>query len=822
MAMEDNFRRELKAEADMARKKTAQTEQPLEEAAPDASPEPALDSDSKTLQISVSQELDFKADDYDLIILPYGKTKIPVEFERHEMFADGRLMPEVLAATSKFEAPYGYVGAGNILLIKSATASKFYGEELGFVVQQLASAPSEQPFRILDCTDYTQPGAWPLGQHLRRAAQTLARFSGRFELTLIVTASSMARIDDYVAELRAAPLYPFDFAALSIQMPEGGTDQTFDTPPEPKKIDDTRTHFLADHATDEDLLGYHPYAMGIASFVKDRDTALPLTIAIDGAWGKGKSSLMKMLRNELDPNRPTTDTIQPRKSWLEGAGVPFRLVWIWLRSFFALKADIPADTDERRFATVFINAWRHGKGSQLKARIVDEILTTMTARFGPAFLLRLQMKRLDRMGLLETATKALFTSSLVLLPILFLSILLLGALWISPEASVLPESWVSFFAQQKGASSLGVVLTNVFLFAWKRKPSLKLDDYLRAPDYTKLAGDDAEIEDDFRRILEALEERGCSLALFIDDLDRCSPKECADVVEVLNTFFGSEGRECLFILGMHREMVASALDVAYKDLVEKIEANDLLFEQRPFGRRFLEKIVQFVVALPEPDDNATEDFLNALTAGRRRGHLEEIKALEKAQAREKTDSAGTAQTTVDLLQKYVRPLMPGLSGAIFDATTDSILERLEAQGVNIEQAKAEARKMAELKDRIEARKNANENEYVVAFKEVREVIRANPRQYKRFFNKLRFYRLLNVAEDNPMFVDACEAVLALEHPELHYRTVKASGSFLDFALVTSKPGGRPTAIKELLDELDGKPGLKALREKLAKDAMAAA
>ena len=144
--------------------------------------------------------------------------------------------------------------------------------------------------------------------------------------------------------------------------------------------------------------------------------------------------------------------------------------------------------------------------------------------------------------------------------------------------------------------------------------------------------------------------------------------------------------------------------------------------------------------------------------------------------------------------------------------TTTIIERMEKQGVNIELAQQEANRISGLKDQIDKRKKANENEYVEAFKAVKDVIRSNPRQYKRFFNKLRFYRLLNVAEANPMFVDACEAVMALEHPNLYYRVIKCSGSLKAFA--DEAPNASSTKFKDLVEDFDSHAALKSLREQL--------
>jgi len=50
-----------------------------------------------------------------------------------------------------------------------------------------------------------------------------------------------------------------------------------------------------------DRLGHEPYASAIARFIRHRDTRSPLTIGIAAPWGVGKTSLMRMVQEDLDP-----------------------------------------------------------------------------------------------------------------------------------------------------------------------------------------------------------------------------------------------------------------------------------------------------------------------------------------------------------------------------------------------------------------------------------------------------------------------------------------------------------------------------------------
>jgi hypothetical protein len=58
---------------------------------------------------------------------------------------------------------------------------------------------------------------------------------------------------------------------------------------------------ISDYWTVDDQLGYAAYADAIAEFLQHEDTRPPLTIGIKAPWGAGKTSLMRMVQDRLDP-----------------------------------------------------------------------------------------------------------------------------------------------------------------------------------------------------------------------------------------------------------------------------------------------------------------------------------------------------------------------------------------------------------------------------------------------------------------------------------------------------------------------------------------
>ena len=109
--------------------------------------------------------------------------------------------------------------------------------------------------------------------------------------------------------------------------------------------------------------GFKVYAETFAKVIADRANQTPLTIAINGAWGSGKTSLMRSIRDCL--------------------------------------ADITRDVDRaggddvfRRCRTVWFNAWKYSSRDAILVALVEEIVAQMTAEGFP----RQQLDRMRRDG----------------------------------------------------------------------------------------------------------------------------------------------------------------------------------------------------------------------------------------------------------------------------------------------------------------------------------------------------------------------------------------------------------------------------------------
>ncbi len=525
---------------------------------------------------------------------------------------------------------------------------------------------------------------------------------------------------------------------------------------------ETEAAFHHDGPARQDLLNFAPTVEALRVFLSNREqTRTPISIAVDGPWGSGKSTFMLHLRKALAGDGAAPGRLDYSAEAVDGNWLTSSLKILWNCLFvynwqfkvlgsaqrrFGRRAVVEG---RRAFETAYVNVWRMQSVKSIPAGIVHQLIQDLTVRKGLSFQVRLGLARFNRWRLLALLSSRLlgnvFTLSLLAVAALAAAYLAVGAGFDIKKI----ETW----------SEGGPFAVTLFLFVngligrlTKSPVQFRLSDFIRKPNYVDLVGPDTEVEQDFQRILQVLRDEGKTLALFVDDLDRCSPKDTARIVEALNVFFAREGEEnCIFILGLHRDLVAVNLEIAYGDLVAKVDTEPALAAQRPYGRRFLEKLAQLVVQVPVADENTIARYVGGLSG---RAAIDVERAVR------------------DRIQRHAADPEPPRPAD--DAQWQNDESALHAQGVSPEQiAEVEAAIQAE-NERIAAADRIEENdaELQEIFALVRVGLQNSPRQYKRFFNLFRLNNFIAAAAYQPdpderrveLLRLAKLTVLALEFP----------------------------------------------------------
>lgn len=340
--------------------------------------------------------------------------------------------------------------------------------------------------------------------------------------------------------------------------------------------------FISDkpvQTTDEpDALGLRPIVEGLGNYLRNPRTGLPLTVAITGSWGSGKSSMMNLLEAELR---------------------------------------------EARLRPVHFNAWHHQNEEHVLAALLEGIRQEAVPPWwhfdGILFRWRLARLRLQShwltVGLYMAACAAGVTlitnnwkvfkdskSLMDTLERLFSSLGGVGgATGVAAVLGTLWKAWHSFSAfGVSPAHLLEQTAGRARIGALKSQTSARHQFCQEFRDVTRA------FQDDMR------------LVIFVDDLDRCKPEMVMTVLENLN--FLTTAGDCVIVLGMDSGAIKDAITeqmrwrIAYDNNLD--DAKKVTRDMgQPFSGLWLQKMVQVSVSVPRLKKGMVEKLMPKKKAG---------------------------------------------------------------------------------------------------------------------------------------------------------------------------------------------------------------
>ena len=344
---------------------------------------------------------------------------------------------------------------------------------------------------------------------------------------------------------------------------------------------------------DPDAANLAEIAADITSFLSNPKTTAPLTLAITGPWGSGKSSLMNLVR---------------------------------------------AGLIERQFSPVWFNAWHHQKGEQLLAslfaHIKEQAIPSWLSIDGIWFRMKLATIRARRhwvvvalMFFLLFMAWSINQQSIADFTRLFaIALSDPSEFWKVPWEKLLP---IGLFSDGKDAaislaSLLGVTAPLIALMKGIRGFGVSPEKLVSVDHRDKGQkgydpGARARFASEFKDVTQALGNN--KMVIFIDDLDRCSQDNLIDILENIN--FISTSGDCYLILGMAPKYIKACVANAYETLAKSIaEKEDYEKENNNsgepgatekhkfnFANQYLEKMINIEVAVPCMKDKGIAQLL---------------------------------------------------------------------------------------------------------------------------------------------------------------------------------------------------------------------
>lgn len=322
--------------------------------------------------------------------------------------------------------------------------------------------------------------------------------------------------------------------------------------------------YLTDEHTLDDALNFSDFRPALAQIILTART--PLTVGVFGAWGTGKTSLLRMLQGDV-----------------ETQGLP-------------------------RLRPVWFTAWKYDHEDALWRAFLLRVLDALQPREAePAAAPRAERPRLKnpvgeqarQVALLERLEESVYRP----------------VDW--QELGRWTLDWLAL-ARQGGAAAAelaeafipmpGLLKTALQLAARRAAPEAGAADALRrevrAYRLTQLTYLE-QFEQRFREALRLILRPDGRLIVFVDDLDRCLPEKAVEVLEAIKLFLAVEG--VVFVLGMDREVIRRGIETRYRALFQAGHDKAALPLQ---GDDYLQKLVQIPFHLPPLSQADVEGFVH--------------------------------------------------------------------------------------------------------------------------------------------------------------------------------------------------------------------
>jgi hypothetical protein len=497
------------------------------------------------------------------------------------------------------------------------------------------------------------------------------------------------------------------------------------------KLLQTQTQLISDVWAEKDKLGYEKYAKTIYEIIKDEKSQPPLTIAIIAPWGHGKTTMMKYVErhfNRTEENNKKAENIEEKvkKSWIsrlfttkskinKKASSTFEDFKSWMNNpiqpFFKFKSP-----------TIWFNPWRYQSSEQIWAGLAHAIISQLAKKLGSLekerFWFQLRLNRIDVQAIRKDFHKLIINKLLPSFMLFIVAIISVVFFYIG--------DWDLLIGYLFGGILTTTSIIKGVIAYYKilnRKVEGKFSRYIKEPDYEGKLGLFYEVNKDLENVFTNLVQK--EAVIFIDDLDRCSPKVVAEVFEAINMLLNSPfGKNCYFIIGMDAQMVAASLDVEYANLQGKFK----VIEDRlgSIGWYFLDKFIQLPFFIPIMDSAKQKKYLEELFSGEKPILSDDLVNLNKT--KNLNDPNLITDDKKAEISKDARIILKSNDAQVIK----EIVTRRGAEEKNFINAIIEQG----VKDITEDSKEIKES--IVEFA---DYLNFSPRALKRFANLIKFYTI---------------------------------------------------------------------------------
>ena len=317
----------------------------------------------------------------------------------------------------------------------------------------------------------------------------------------------------------------------------------------------------------KDSLGRESLVDTLAEMLASPSQQLPMTLALLGDWGVGKTSFIEQLKARLD--LLAEDRI------------------------YSTKQDQICEYLYANF-----NAWEYEKCDNLRAALAQEVVNGLLDGKRKRNLLQklkfalYNARKEHPWGLMGTIVSLLFViAGVVFAPDVDLMLM-------SPEGAVMGAG---------GVTAMFLLLYNIWRNArviFVHPLANRLRTYLKLPSYDEHLGMVPVIHQQLQTLCEyrLREINNGRLLVFVDDLDRCESKTIAEVMDAIRLVMDIP--KVAVVLAMDDRIAFRAIARHYRGVSGDGRSSEMV------ARDYMGKLIQLTINLPRPQSSELKSFIN--------------------------------------------------------------------------------------------------------------------------------------------------------------------------------------------------------------------
>lgn len=325
--------------------------------------------------------------------------------------------------------------------------------------------------------------------------------------------------------------------------------------------------------TKQDHLGFGPYAEALAFLIDWKSSRPPLTVAISGAWGTGKTSLAQLLRQQLKAH---------------------------------------GDWDDDHIICEF-SAWKHDDAPNLGAAFAAKVAQTASEErhwwrrlIQPLPSRMLTPEQRWRRQLYVILTSFAVSIGLVLGPdtreIITAAAQPTGTHWINAEHA----------AHGFGLTLIIILAALAFIYPKIFSGTKAVARFINDPKSEAARGTIDSVTKQLGDLIASATRGNRRFVVFVEDLDRCRPPRAVDVCEVVSQLL--DHKDVVTVLVGDMDTIASSAAIKYRALELPPPGDTDMTAYAKYGRSYMEKLVQLQFDLPQPSEEQLKELRKLLSS----------------------------------------------------------------------------------------------------------------------------------------------------------------------------------------------------------------